>query len=236
MNQIKNTLAWFLAGDHWVGSQGLLARTWEHIWYSGLALVFAMVIAVPIGIFIGHTGKGKTFAVSISGAMRALPSLGLLTLLAVAMGLRLRLAVIPSTIVLALLAIPSILAATYSGIETVDDTVVDGARATGLSEGQIITRVEVPLALPMMFGGLRAALLQIIATATISAYLGLGGLGRFILDGLAVSDYPRMLGGAIAVGVLALVVDWSIQFVQWRWLPSGVRVAVGEVERTRRPS
>lgn len=236
MNQIKNTLAWFLAGDHWVGSQGLLARTWEHIWYSGLALVFAMVIAVPIGIFIGHTGKGKTFAVSISGAMRALPSLGLLTLLAVAMGLGLRLAVIPSTIVLALLAIPSILAATYSGIETVDDTVVDGARATGLSEGQIITRVEVPLALPMMFGGLRAALLQIIATATISAYLGLGGLGRFILDGLAVSDYPRMLGGAIAVGVLALVVDWSIQFVQWRWLPSGVRVAVGEVERTRRPS
>ncbi len=227
MNALGDAVAWLVDPANWLGSQGLLVRLWEHTWYSGLALVVALVVAVPLGILIGHTGRGRTFVVALSGAVRALPSLGLLTLLAVTMGLGLRLAIVPSTIVLALLAIPSLLASTYSGIEAVPDTVVDGARATGLSEGQIVTRVELPLALPMMIGGLRAAVLQIIATATISAYLGLGGLGRPILDGLAVSDYPRMLGGAIAVALLALAADWVIQ-VAWRLLrPDGVRVAVG---------
>lgn len=227
MNAFGDTARWLLDPANWLGPQGLLMRLWEHTWYSALALAVALVVAIPLGILIGHTGRGRTFAVALSGAVRALPSLGLLTLLAVTMGLGLRLAVAPSTIVLALLAIPSLLASTYSGIEAVPDTVVDGARSTGMSEAQVIARVELPLALPMMVGGLRAAVLQIIATATISAYLGLGGLGRPILDGLAVSDYPRMLGGAIAVAVLALVADWFIQVAERLLLPDGVRVAVG---------
>lgn len=227
MNALGDAVSWLVDPANWRGPQGLLVRLWEHTWYSGLALAVALVVALPLGILIGHTGRGRTFAVALAGAVRALPSLGLLTLLAVTMGLGLRLAIVPSTIVLALLAIPSLLASTYSGIEAVPDTVVDGARATGLSEGQIVTRVELPLALPMMIGGLRAAVLQIIATATISAYLGLGGLGRPILDGLAVSDYPRMLASAIAVALLALAADWVIQ-IAWRLLlPDGVRVAVG---------
>lgn len=227
MNQLWQGLLWFVDGANWAGPQGLGVRLWEHTWYSALALAVAVIVALPLGILIGHTGRGRTVAVAVSGAVRALPSLGLLTLLAVAMGLGIRLAIIPSTIVLALLAVPSLLAATYSGIEAVADDVVDGARATGMSEAQIVARVELPLARPMIVGGIRLALLQIIATATISAYLGLGGLGRPILDGLAVSDYPRMLGGAIAVALLALAADWLIQVVQRRSLPAGVRLAVG---------
>ena len=227
MNQLAATLAWLFDPANWAGPQGLGLRLWEHTWYSALALALAVVIALPAGILIGHTGRGRTFAVALSGVVRALPSLGLLTLLAVTMGLGLRLAVVPSTIVLALLAIPSILASTYAGIEAVPDPVVDGARATGMSEAQIVARVELPLALPMIVGGLRAAALQVIATATISAYLGLGGLGRPILDGLAVSDYPRMLGGAVAVAAMALVVDGVIQIAERYSVPAGVRVAVG---------
>lgn len=229
MNQIWRGVLWFVDGANWAGPQGLGARLWEHVWYSALALAVALAVALPLGVLIGHTGRGRTVAVAASGAVRALPSLGLLTLLAVTMGLGLRLAIVPSTIVLALLAVPSLLAATYAGIEAVADDVVDGARASGMSEAQIVARVELPLALPMMIGGVRSALLQIIATATISAYLGLGGLGRPILDGLAVSDYPRMLGGAIAVALLALAADWLIQVVQRRSLPPGVRVATGNV-------
>lgn len=227
MNQFTAALQWLVDVDNWLGPQGIGTRLWEHSWYSALAVAVAAVIAVPAGMWIGHTGRGRTVAVALSGALRALPSLGLLTLLAVSMGLGLRWSVVPSTIVLALLAIPSLLAATYAGFDAVDDDVVDGARATGLSEAQIVARVELPLAAPMIVGGLRAAVLQVIATATISAFLGLGGLGRFILDGLAVRDYARMLGGAIVVAVLALVVDLVIQVVQRVAVPPGVRVAAG---------
>lgn len=227
MNQVLAALRWLADGANWVGAQGIGSRLWEHTWYSLLALVIATAIAVPAGMLIGHTGRGRVVAVALSGAVRALPSLGLLTLLAVSMGLGLRWSIVPSTIVLALLAIPSLLAATYAGFDAVDADVVDGARATGLSETQIVGKVELPLALPMMVGGLRSALLQVIATATISAYLGLGGLGRFILDGLSVSDYPRMLGGAIMVVALALVADQVIQIVQRLAVPPGVRVAAG---------
>ncbi|MCC2593737.1 ABC transporter permease subunit [Tessaracoccus sp. OS52] len=230
MNQIVAALAWLADGANWSGSGGIIARTGEHLWYSVLALALAAVVAVPLGMYIGHTGRGRTFAVAASGAVRALPSLGLLTLLAVSMGLGLSWSIVPSTIVLALLAVPSLLAGTYSGFDSVADDVVDGARATGFSELQIVSRVELPLALPLMVGGLRAAALQVIATATISAYIGLGGLGRFILDGLSVSDYPRMLGGAIAVGGLALAVDLIIQIVQRTTIPRGVHVAVGPMD------
>lgn len=228
MNQFAAALEWLVDADNWLGPQGLGARLWEHSWYSVLAVVVAAVVALPAGMWIGHTGRGRTVAVALSGALRALPSLGLLTLLAVSMGLGLRWSIVPSTIVLAVLAVPSLLAATYAGFDSVDDDVVDGARATGLSEAQVVARVELPLAAPMIVGGLRSATLQVIATATISAFLGLGGLGRFILDGLAVRDYARMLGGAIVVAVLALVVDLLIQVVQRFVVPPGVRVTAGD--------
>lgn len=227
MIQFTDTFAWLFDPANWTGSGGIPTRIAEHLWYCFLALVLAIVIAVPAGLFIGHTGKGRGIAIGVTGALRALPSLGLLTLLAVTMGLGLRLVIVPSTIVLAILAIPPLLAASYSGVEAVDGDVVDGARATGLSEWQIVGRVEVPLAAPLLVGGLRSALLQVIATATLSAYLGLGGLGRFIFDGQAVRDYTQMLGGAIIVIALALVFDGVILLVQKFLVPAGVGIALG---------
>lgn len=207
MNQFVTAVQWILTADNWAGPGGIGARVGEHLLYTVLALVLAAAIAIPLGLYVGHTGRGRTVAVSLAGALRAMPSLGLLTFLAIAMGLGLSAAVVPSTIVLAILAIPPLLASTYSGVEAIDPEVVDGARATGLTERQIITGVEVPLAWPLIMGGIRSATLQVIATATISAYLGLGGLGRYILDGLPVRDYAQMLAGAILVTVLALLCD-----------------------------
>ena len=227
MIQFADTLAWLLDPANWTGSGGIPTRIIEHLWYCFLALVLAVVIAVPAGLYIGHTGRGRGIAIGLTGALRALPSLGLLTLLAVTMGLGLRLVIVPSTIVLAILAIPPLLAATYSGVEAVDGDVVDGARATGLSEWQIVARVEVPLAGPLLVGGLRSAILQVIATATLSAYLGLGGLGRFIFDGQAVRDYTQMLGGAIVVIVLALAIDGLILLAQKLLVPEGIGIALG---------
>lgn len=227
MTQFVDAFAWLFDPANWSGTGGITTRILEHIWYCVLALVLAVIIAIPAGLFIGHTGKGRAFAIGLTGALRALPSLGLLTLLAVTLSLGLRLAIVPSTIVLAILAIPPLLAASYSGVEAVDGDIVDGARATGLNEWQIVGRVEVPLASPLLVGGLRSAMLQVIATATLSAFLGLGGLGRFILDGQAVADYTQMLGGAILVIALALIADGLILLAQ-RWIvPPGVEIALG---------
>ncbi len=227
MIQITDTFAWLVDPANWSGSGGIVTRTLEHLWYCLLALVLAVIIAVPAGLFIGHTGKGRGLAIGLTGALRSLPSLGLLTLLAVTMGLGLNLAIVPSTIVLAILAVPPLLAASYSGVEAVDGDVVDGARATGLNEWQIVGRVEVPLAGPLLVGGLRSAMLQVIATATLSAYLGLGGLGRFIFDGQAVRDYTQMLGGSIVVIALALVIDGLILLAKKLLVPAGVGIALG---------
>lgn len=227
MNQLVEAFAWLMDPAHWSGSTGIATRVLEHIWYCLLAIVLGALVAVPAGLFIGHTGRGRAFAIGLTGALRALPSLGLLTLLAVAMSLGLKLAIVPSTIVLAILAIPPLLAASYSGVEAVDGDVVDGARATGLSEWQIVRLVEVPLAGPLLVGGLRSAMLQVIATATLSAYLGLGGLGRYILDGQAVADYPKMLAGAILVIALALVIDGLILVTKRLLVLPGVGIALG---------
>lgn len=227
MNQFLAALAWLLDPAHWTGPDGIPTRVLEHAWYSALALALAVLIAVPLGLYVGHTGRGRGLAVGISGGLRALPSLGLLTFLAVAMDLGLRWSIIPSTIVLAILAVPPLLAGTYSGVEAIDHEIVDGARGTGLSERQIVRDVEVPLALPLMWGGLRSATLQVLATATISAYLGLGGLGRYILDGLPVRDYPKMLAGALLVIILALAVDAALAALGRLLTPRGVLVVQG---------
>lgn len=227
MNQIIGAFGWIADPTNWSGSGSIGVRILQHLWYTMLAIVLAAVIALPAGLYIGHTGKGRSIAIGLTGALRALPSLGLLTFLAVTMGLGLSLAIVPSTIVLAILAIPPLLAASYSGVESVDGEVVDGARATGLNEWQIVSRVELPLAGPLLVGGFRSAMLQVIATATLSAYLGLGGLGRFIFDGQAVRDYTQMLGGAIVVIALALATDALILLAKKLLLPAGVGIALG---------
>ena len=227
MSFLWAALLWIADPAHWGGPTGIGTRLVEHLLYSLLALVLAAVIALPLGLWIGHTGRGRAVAIATTGALRALPSLGLLTFLAVALGVGIGAALLPATIVLAVLAIPPILAGAYAGVEGIDPDVVDGARATGMSEWQIVTRVELPLATPMVIGGIRSAMLQVLATATIAAYLGLGGLGRFILDGLPVRDYPQMLAGAILVTLLALLADGVLVALQRSVVSVGVRTATG---------
>lgn len=206
---LVDMMNYFADGANWVGNEGIFARVLEHLWYSVLAVGIGALIAVPVGILIGHTGRGAVIAVGAANVLRALPSLGLMTLLVLLMGLGL----MPPVLALVALAIPPLLAGVYSGIENVDRATVDAARAMGMREGQIIFRVELPIALPLIMSGIRNAMLQVIATAMIAAYVNLGGLGRYIFDGLAVYDYGRMLVGAVLVTALALIVDGVLAWV-----------------------
>lgn len=202
-------LAYLADGTNWAGSTGIGTRVLQHLYYSGLAVGIGALIAVPLGLVIGHTGKGEGLIVGLANTMRALPSLGLMTLLVLLMSSTL----VPPITALVLLAVPPLLAGVYAGIANVDRTVVDAARAMGMTEWQILWRVEVPNALPLVIGGLRGATLQVVATATIAAFVNLGGLGRYIFDGLALYDYTRVLVGAVLVTALALVLDGLLALV-----------------------
>ena len=203
MSVVDDTITWFSDVAHWTGDNGVPARLVEHVGYSALTVGLAAAVAIPLGLWIGHTGRLRGVAVGLTGAMRALPTLGLLTWFALITGIGLT---APIT-ALVILAIPPLLAGAYSGLESVDRQTIDAARAMGMTEWQILARVEIPLALPLLVGGVRSAVLQVVATATVAAYVGLGGLGRYIIDGQAVSDYPRMVSGSILVIALALVLD-----------------------------
>ncbi|HQF04473.1 MAG TPA: ABC transporter permease [Phycicoccus sp.] len=206
---ISNLWAWLTSAENWAGSDGIAARLVEHLWISGLVVLIAAAIAIPLGLWVGHTGRGR-WLVSATNAARAVPTLGLLFALALWVGPIIpgRAAfVIPSIIALVLLAIPPIVAGTYAGVEAVDPAARDAAAGVGMRPSQVLWQVEVPCALPLIWSGIRSAVLQVIATATIAAYIGLGGLGRFLIDGLAAGDYPQTAGGALLVSVLALVAD-----------------------------
>ncbi len=206
-NVVAQAWAWLTSGDSWSGGAGIGARLLEHLGYSLLATAIAAVIGIALGVVVGHTGRGQGVVLGASGILRAMPSLGLLTFLALIIPAGVTLPLIPSTIVLVILAVPPILAGTASGFRSIDRSVIDAAYAMGHSTKQVIGQVEFPLAMPVLVGGLRSAWLQVVATATIAAYLGLGGLGRFLLDSLAVRDYGVMLGAAVLVAALALITD-----------------------------
>lgn len=219
MNIFDKTWAWFTAPGIWTGEGGILIRVAEHLGYSALILLLAAFIAVPLGLWVGHTGKGENLVVALTGALRSLPTLGLLTLFTLWLGLGL----VAPIAALVVLAISPLIAGVYSGIAAVDRVTVDAARAQGMTEAQILSRVEVPMALPLIFGGIRNATLQVIATVTVVAYINLGGLGRYLIDGLAVRDYPRMVAAVLLVALLALTVDLVLAFIQRRVTSPGLR-------------
>ncbi|MDQ0619700.1 ABC transporter permease [Arthrobacter globiformis] len=210
MNIFTETFAWLADPAHWSGPGGIPVRLLEHLQYSGLVLIIAVAIAVPVGLYIGHTGRGRVVAVAVAGALRALPTLGLLVLFALVAGSGL----MPPVWALVILTVPPLLAGTYAGISSVDSNVVDAARAMGMKELQVLFGVEVPNGLLVMFGGVRTAVLQVIATVSVVAYLPLGGLGRYLFDGLVLQDFPRMLAGSLLIAALAIVVDLVLAAVQ----------------------
>jgi osmoprotectant transport system permease protein len=221
MDLLLSAIRWIFDGANWqAGSQSPLPiqdRLVEHLTYTVIAVVIAAVIALPLGFFIGHTGRGRQFVIGFTGAMRALPTLGLLFFLLMVFGYFLSFDTAPivgATIAFVILAIPSMLAGAYTGLESVDRQTIDAARANGMTEWQILTKVEIPLSLPLIVGGLRAAVLQVIATVTIASYAGLGGLGRIITSGIGLNDYDLILGGALLVTGLALVIDAVFALLQ----------------------
>jgi len=223
MSFLLDALAWLFGPGQWTGQATLLGLLGEHLATTLIAVAVAVVIAVPLGWWIGHTGRGREIAVAVTGAARAIPSFGLLVLLVLLLGVTRRPEAALITFVI--LAIPSLLAGAYSGIETIDRRVVDAARAVGMTEGQVFWRVEVPLGLPLLLGGLRTAVLQVVATVTIAAYLNLGGLGLPIITGLSLRQYDQVLGGALLVVALALMLDALLALAQRAAVPAGIRLA-----------
>ena len=214
---IGRILAWLIDGAHWQGDDGIARRIVEHLEYSLTALLIAALIAIPLGLYIGHTGRGRFLVVNLVGAARAIPSLGLLFLAVLWIGPKLNgdmAFLAPAGLVLVVLAVPPILSGAYAGVEGVEPDARDAAKAMGMRGSQVLRQVELPCALPLIMSGIRSATLQVIATATIAAVVGLGGLGRFLIDGLAVRDTPQTVSGAVLVAGLALVVDMVLALVQ----------------------
>ncbi len=198
-----------------------------HLGYVALALLIGTAIALPAGLYIGHTGRGSFIAINAGNAGRSLPTLGLLMLMVTLLGLGL----LPVLIALTVLVVPPILTSAYAGMRSLDQRVVDAANGMGMRPWQVLTRVELPMVLPVLMSGFRSAALQVVATATVAAAVGLSGLGRLLIDGLAVNDYSRVLAGAIVVAVLAVLLDLLLALVQ-RWIVSpGL---TGRATRTRR--
>lgn len=220
MNIFTDAFAYMTDPANWEGSTGIGARILEHIWYSFIAVVVSSAIAVPVGLLIGHLRRGEVLIVGLVNALRSLPTLGVLVFLVLLIGLGL----VPPIIALVLLGIPPMLAGTYAGVANVNADVVDAARAMGMTELQVLFRVEIPNAMPLILGGLRNTTLQVIATATVAAYVNLGGLGRYIFDGLALYSYDRVLVGGILVAVLALVVDGLLALAVYASVPGTGRL------------
>ncbi len=194
----------------WASPQSIPHRILEHLEFTALALVIAAAIGIPIGLFIGHTNRGAFLAINIGNAGRSIPTFGLLSLVVTLIGLGRT----PLIFALVVLAVPPILTTTYAGLRAVDPAAVDAARGMGMRPMQILFRAEVPIALPLILSGLRSAALQVVATATVAAYVGLGGLGRLLVDGLSLNQYDRVVAGAVLVAALAIVIDLAGSLVQ----------------------
>ncbi|MPV48581.1 ABC transporter permease subunit [Pseudactinotalea sp. HY160] len=223
MNLLADAWAWLFSAEPLAGGDGIWTAIGVHLAYTFAAVGLAALVAVPLGWWIGHTGRGREVAVTVSGAARAVPSFGLLVLLVLLFGvLHKPLAALISYV---LLAIPSLLAGAYAGCESIDRRVIGAARAVGMTEWQILRRVEIPLGRSLLVGGIRAAVLQVIATVTIGAYVGLGGLGQYIIAGIPLRRYDMVLGGALVLALTALILDGAGALAQRAAVPRGLRTA-----------
>jgi osmoprotectant transport system permease protein len=220
VNFLTQALSYLFTAGNWVGPVGLGVRTLQHLEYTAAAVAVSALVAIPVGLIVGHTGRGTLVVVSLVNALRALPTLGVLLLAVLLWGLGL----VPPIVALMLLGVPPLLAGTYAGVSAVDRTVVDAARSMGMSELGVLFRVEVPNALPLILGGLRTATLQVVATATVAAYASLGGLGRYLIDGVQARQFHIALVGALMVAGLALILDGALAFAVWAAVPGTGRL------------
>lgn len=210
MSLFQDAADWLADPVNWSGPSGIPQRVAEHLAITAFVLVVACAIALPLGVLVGHTRRGRGAVVVLTSGVRAIPTLGLLTILGLSLGIGLAAPVIA----LIVLAVPPLLAGAYAGIEAVSPDAVDASRGVGMTEWQLVQQVELPLALPVIVGGLRSATLQVVATATLAAYVADAGLGRYLFSGLKSRQYSEMLGGAILVALLALVLEIALALIQ----------------------
>ena len=228
---VGDTLAWLGAAERWQGEQGIPNRLTQHIVLSAAVLLIALAVALPLGLWLGHRGRGATFVVGLANVARAVPSFGLIVLGVVAFGIG------PGPVVVALvvLAVPPILVNASTAVREVGADLKEAARGQGLSELQLLRRVEVPVSIPLILAGVRTAAVLVVATATLAAVVpGVGGLGPYIVDGIGQQDRPKALGGAVLVAGLAALTEGGLAVVQRLATPAGLRPAVRRARRQRR--
>ena len=226
MDVVEGIVRWFADPDHWQGPAGVPTRVGEHLLLSAAALAIAGAIGLGVGIRVGHTGRGSTFAINAANLGRALPTFGVMALvipITAAIDSQLGFKVYPALIGLVILAVPPILVNAHAGVSGVDRDIVEAARATGMRERQVLRQVELPLAVPVIVGGIRSAASQIVATATLAAVFGGPGLGRYLVEGYAQLDYPMMWAGVILVGALFGAVELALALLQRLLTSAGVK-------------
>jgi osmoprotectant transport system permease protein len=219
VNIVASIYGWLTAPVNWSGPDGIPVRLAEHLQYSALALLVAAVIALPLGLWIGHTGRFSFLVVNLANAARALPTVGVVILVVALVGI----GYTPVLVALVVLAVPPILVNTFEGVRSVEREIPAAAKGMGMSGIQVLLRAELPVALPVILLGLRTAAVQTVSTATIAAFVSLGGLGRFIFDGLARREYDQVAGGAVLVAVLAVLTEAVFTLLMVTFVSRGVR-------------
>ncbi len=225
MNVLTDALGWLSTSDHWWGNSGIVNRLYEHVQYSLAAVLVAIVVALPVAIVLGHARRFGTVAINIGNLGRAVPSFAILLVAQTIWGLD-RLPVAgPITVFVALVAlgVPPILINAYTGMAQVSDSVREASVAMGFTPVQRALRAELPVALPLILAGIRTSTVQIIATATLGAVVGAGGLGRFIVDGLATQDSGELMGGALLVAALAILTELTFSLLERGIVSPGLR-------------
>jgi osmoprotectant transport system permease protein len=231
MSFLGQVLQWFLNGSHWVGDGGILVRFFEHVSISAESLVAAALIALPIGVVVGHVGRGGTVAINLANVGRAVPSFALLVIAVQLVGIGFW----PAFVALVALGIPPIVTNSYIGMREVDADVREAARGMGMRARAVLWQVELPIAVPLIMAGVRTSAVNIVATATLAALVAYGGLGRFIVDGLAQRDFVQLFAGALLVAVLSVAVELGMTGLQRIVTPVGLRseASTREVPSTR---
>jgi len=241
-----DVIGWFTDPINWSGDDGIPIRLAEHLLLSAVPLFVALVIGLPLAAWVGHTGRFGGLAVNVSNIGRAVPSLAIMALAAmllnrwlVDLGLRREAGEISTMVAMAALAIPPIVTNTYVGISEVEREIVEAARGMGMTATQILRRIEIPLALPVILAGVRTAAVQVVATATLGAVFGTGGLGRYIIDGIAQRKYEEVFAGALIVAGMSIGTELGLAVVQRRAISAGLRggktVAHREPAQVARP-
>jgi len=210
MNFLGDVVAWFTTASHWQGTNGIPHRMFEHVVMSAAAVGAAIIVAVPPSLVLGHLRKFGSVAINITNAGRAIPSFAVLVLAAQIIGIGAE----PAFIALFVLAIPPLVTNSYVGMADVESEIRESAQGMGMTGWQSMWRIELPMALPVVLAGVRTAAVQVVATATLAALVAWGGLGRYIIDGLAQRDFVQVFAGAFLVAVLSVLTELVLAFVQ----------------------